>query len=84
MYIMLTLSFQDQGLISVVLESSSTTQGPFWPRAVLIDGTPGPPESHIDSGAFWGSSRASKNQKYIWLAYFRFSAGLGGRLTYPL
>lgn len=68
MYSRLAFSFHDQAFNRVVFESSRIVQGPFSPSAALVDGTPGPPESHIDNGADEGFFRASKNQKYMWLS----------------
>ena len=81
MYSILTLLFQDHGLMVVPLESLLTLQGPFSPNAALTEGTPGPPWIHIDRGAFLGSFRASKNQKKVLTSYSRPSAGLGARWT---
>lgn len=65
MYSMLTFSFHDQGLSSVVLESSSTTHGPCSLTAALLEGAPGPPENQTVRGAVLWSPRAWKNQKYM-------------------
>lgn len=48
---------------------------------------PGPPLSHIDSGAFSGSFRASKNQKKVLIGYScsspKSASDPGGKCTYP-
>ena len=62
---MLTSLFQDQGFRVVEFESELMEQGPFSWRRPIKEDPPGPPLSQIDNGAFWGSFRASKNQKKL-------------------
>src|SRR3569833_3275276 len=81
---MLTLSFHDQGLRGVDLESEFTRHGPCSPSAATTEGDPGPPWSHSDSGAVSGLFRASKNLLFLLFLLFCSSAGAGGRLTKPL
>lgn len=65
MYSMLTSLLNDQGLRYVELESKLTLHGPFSVSNPIIDEDPGPPFIHIESGAFAGSFRDSKNQKKV-------------------
>lgn len=62
---MLELLFHDHGFSSVEFESLLTVHGPFSCSRPMNDELPGPPFIHIESGAFAGSWRDSKNQKKV-------------------
>jgi hypothetical protein len=57
--------FHDHSLTVVELESLLTLHGPFSRKRPTIELLPGPPFIQIDSGAFAGSFRDSKNQKKV-------------------
>lgn len=64
---MLTSLFHDQGFRVVELESGLILQGPFSWSSPIIEEEPGPPFIQIESGAFAGSFRDSKNQKNVFI-----------------
>jgi len=62
---MLTSLLKDHGFRDVEFESTFTLHGPFSDNSPIIEEEPGPPFIHIESGAFAGSLRDSKNQKKV-------------------
>jgi len=77
--------FHDHGLKVVELESELIVHGPFSTSNPSMEELPGPPFIHMESGAFAGSFRASKNQKKVLIGYDWFTcrseSAPGGKCT---